>query len=46
VVSSSGPEARPDYFIELAWRGERVCAIRDFRHVAYISRDMRLAAAT
>ena len=30
---------RPDYFIELSWRDERVVAIRDFRYVPYIARE-------
>jgi RNA polymerase sigma-70 factor (ECF subfamily) len=36
------PEAHttgPHYFIELGWSGDRVIAIRDFRHVPYIAQD-------
>jgi len=45
AVTSVGPEARPDYFIELTWRGQQVRAIRDFRYVAYIVRDTPLVRA-
>jgi len=31
--------AEPDYFIEIAWRADRVVAIRDFRYVPYIARE-------
>jgi RNA polymerase sigma factor (sigma-70 family) len=31
--------ARPRYFIELGWFGERVVAIRDFRYVPYIAQE-------
>ena len=37
------PEAHasgPRYFIELGWIGDRVVAIRDFRHVPYIAQDI------
>ncbi len=37
------PEAHaggPRYFIELGWDGDRVIAIRDFRHVPYIAQDV------
>jgi RNA polymerase sigma-70 factor (ECF subfamily) len=36
AASASGPR----YFIELGWRGDRVIAIRDFRHVPYIAQDI------
>ena len=35
-------EARPDYFIELTLRGERVAAIRDFRYVSYTGQDAEI----
>ncbi|MBT2325193.1 RNA polymerase sigma factor [Variovorax paradoxus] len=37
--------ARPDYFIELAWREDRVSAIRDFRYVRYIAQEAEIAFA-
>jgi RNA polymerase sigma-70 factor (ECF subfamily) len=45
AIASSGAAARPDYFIELAWRGQQVCAIRDFRYVPYIVREATLLRA-
>jgi hypothetical protein len=38
-VARDPRNARPDYFIELSWRDERVVAIRDFRYVRYILQE-------
>jgi RNA polymerase sigma factor (sigma-70 family) len=38
-VARDPRNAKPDYFIELSWRDERVVAIRDFRYVRYILQE-------
>jgi len=43
-VISPGTGATRRYIIELAWRDELVIAIRDFRYVAYISRDASIVS--
>lgn len=37
-------DARPDYFVVLAWSGERVSTIRDFLFARYAAEDADLAA--
>ena len=32
-------DARPGYFMEITFAGDRVAAIRDFRYVTYIGRE-------
>lgn len=39
AVRRGAQSARPEYFIELAWRDGRLIAIRDFRYVPYIARE-------
>ena len=43
AVFSAPGAARPGYFIELALSGDRVTAIRDFRHVRYIAQEAAIA---
>lgn len=38
-VWRTGGPGRPDYFVELRWRGEQLCEIRDFRYVPYIAQE-------
>jgi len=42
LVFEQGNE-RPSYFISLAWTGDRVATIRDYRYVPYIMEDARFA---
>jgi RNA polymerase sigma-70 factor (ECF subfamily) len=39
VVFGDGGAGVPTYFIQVRFAGDRVVAIRDFRHVPYIARD-------
>jgi len=45
AVFSEPGAARPGYFIELSWQGDRVGAIRDFRYVRYIAQEARIEFA-
>jgi RNA polymerase sigma-70 factor (ECF subfamily) len=45
LVYARPEDAAPSYFMVLAWQGDRVVAIRDFRYVPYIARDAAIAPA-
>ncbi|MGV3707417.1 MAG: RNA polymerase sigma factor [Gemmatimonas sp.] len=40
AVFRSATHDQPAYFIQLAWRGDRIERVRDYRHVPYIARDV------
>lgn len=37
VFDPAAPSQRPAYFMLLQWDGDRVVAIRDFRHASYVT---------
>jgi hypothetical protein len=39
AVYRAAGDARPGYFVELSFAGDRIAFIRDFRYVPYIARD-------
>ena len=45
AVTAGVEDRSPRYFIELAWRGEEIAAIRDFRYVTGISSECSLVLA-
>jgi RNA polymerase sigma-70 factor (ECF subfamily) len=46
AVFRNPADTRPNYFIELTLRGDRVAAIRDFRYVPYIGEEAEIMIAT
>jgi len=42
AVVGAPDDPRPRYFVEVTFDGDRVVAIRDYRHVPYIARDARM----
>jgi len=45
AVFRAPDEARPGYFIELRFEGDKIRSIRDFRYVPYVMRDAALVPA-
>jgi RNA polymerase sigma-70 factor, ECF subfamily len=46
VHAPGNPTARPDYFILLAWTGDSVATIRDFRFARYVTDGAEIFAST
>jgi hypothetical protein len=45
AVFRAPDEARPGYFIELRFEGDKIRSIRDFRYVQYVMLDAALVLA-
>ena len=39
VYDARRPDAEPEYFVLLQWRGERIVGIRDYRYARYVTRE-------
>jgi hypothetical protein len=46
AVYRAAGDARPGYFVELSFVGERIALIRDFRYVPYIAREAAFQGVT
>jgi RNA polymerase sigma-70 factor (ECF subfamily) len=44
VYDARRPAAKPEYFILLQWKGERLAAIRDYRYARYVTHEAELQA--
>jgi RNA polymerase sigma-70 factor (ECF subfamily) len=44
VRAPGDPSARPTYFVLLAWDGDRIASIRDFRFARYVIEGAEISA--
>jgi RNA polymerase sigma-70 factor (ECF subfamily) len=43
VHAPDDPAARPTYFVLVAWDGDRIVTIRDFRYARYVTEDAEIS---
>lgn len=39
LLASDRPDAEPDYFILLTWKGQRIASISDYRYASHVLSD-------